>query len=149
MKKKKNNVPLILFILVAVGAGAYLAIAKTSSSTVYFYTVEEIFAATDLPEKAIRISGNVVAGSIDKDLENMVVRFKVTDASKKELAVTYQGPIPDIFNDDVQVVVEGRLQDDLFVATNLMAKCPSKYEQDGSMEDFEDADGHPEATPDM
>ena len=53
--------------------------------------------------------------------------------SKKEkrrtLPVSYHGIIPDTFVDDAAVVVEGRLQEDgTFVAHELLAKCPSKYE---------------------
>jgi cytochrome c-type biogenesis protein CcmE len=44
--------------------------------------------------------------------------------------VYYSGaPVPDIFGEDVEVVVEGRLQPDgTFVAHTLLAKCASKFE---------------------
>ena len=39
---------------------------------------------------------------------------------------------PDMFKDGAEVVIEGRVQnhrtDTLFLADNLMAKCPSKFE---------------------
>ena len=35
-----------------------------------------------------------------------------------------------MFKDDAEVIVEGRLQGDLFVANNLMTKCASRYEVD-------------------
>ena len=43
---------------------------------------------------------------------------------------------PDLFKDGAEVVVEGRLGDDgTFLASNVMAKCPSKFEGEdpGSM----------------
>ena len=43
--------------------------------------------------------------------------------------VVYRGLAPDTFTDDVDVVVEGRLEPDgTFRATSLLAKCGSRYE---------------------
>ncbi len=67
-------------------------------------------------------------GTIERLPTGMDVRFVMTDG-QTELAVSYHGVIPDTFVDQAAVVVEGRLQDDgTFLAHNLLAKCPSKYE---------------------
>jgi cytochrome c-type biogenesis protein CcmE len=43
--------------------------------------------------------------------------------------VSYRGVIPDTFTDSVDVVVEGRYnRNGTFVATTLLAKCASRYE---------------------
>ena len=45
--------------------------------------------------------------------------------------VTYRGLVPDTFTDasDIEVVVEGRLgADGVFHATDVLAKCGSRYE---------------------
>ncbi len=58
----------------------------------------------------------------------MDVRFNVTDG-QAAIPVEYHGVVPDTFVDGADVVVEGGLrQDGTFVASNLLAKCPSKYE---------------------
>ena len=55
-------------------------------------------------------------------------RSRVTDGSQT-IPVTYRGVIPDTFTDSVDVVVEGRYnRDGTFVATTLLAKCASRYE---------------------
>ncbi len=53
--------------------------------------------------------------------------------SDVRLAVVYRSlETPDLFKDGAEVVVEGRLQgrggDAVFVADNVMAKCPSKFQ---------------------
>ena len=54
--------------------------------------------------------------------------FSVTDGAEV-IPVTYRGVIPDTFTDSVDVVVEGRYnKDGTFVATTLLAKCASRYE---------------------
>ena len=45
--------------------------------------------------------------------------------------VTYRGIVPDTFTDqnEIEVVVEGRLRHDgVFHATEVLAKCGSRYE---------------------
>jgi len=44
--------------------------------------------------------------------------------------VVFHGLPPDTFNDSVEVVVEGRLkkEDGVIHATNVLAKCGSRYE---------------------
>ena len=53
--------------------------------------------------------------------------------TKQIIPVVYQGIIPDTFKDDSEVVVEGAYDssEELFHATVLLAKCPSKYEAIG------------------
>jgi cytochrome c-type biogenesis protein CcmE len=54
--------------------------------------------------------------------------YKITDGSAT-YPVVYRGLAPDTFNDSVEVVVEGRLQrDGVIHATDVLAKCGSKYE---------------------
>ena len=58
------------------------------------------------------------------------VDFQVTDGIKT-YPVTYRGLVPDTFTDanDIEVIVEGRLgRDGVFRATEVLAKCGSRYE---------------------
>ena len=76
-----------------------------------------------------RVHGFVVAGSIFKNLPEGYVDFVVHDESEAQLAVRYAGiDIPDLFKDGAEVVVEGRMGENAFLANKIMAKCPSKYE---------------------
>jgi cytochrome c-type biogenesis protein CcmE len=94
---------------------------------VYYLTVSEFMQQADPAGGDYKINGTVSMGSIERMTTGMDVRFVITDGSSS-LPVAYHGVIPDTFVDDAAVVVEGRLQDGTFVAHNLLAKCPSKYE---------------------
>ena len=94
---------------------------------VYYLTVSEFMQQADPAGGDYKINGTVSMGSIERMTTGMDVRFVITDGSRS-LPVAYHGVIPDTFVDDAAVVVEGRLQDGTFVAHNLLAKCPSKYE---------------------
>ena len=53
--------------------------------------------------------------------------FRVTDG-KSDIAVTYDGVMPDLFREGQGVVAEGRVgQDGVFVASNVLAKHDEKY----------------------
>ena len=68
-------------------------------------------------------------GSIVRGAETQEVRFLVEDESGR-LTVAYSGVVPDIFADNVQVVVEGtQSEDGVFQAHTLLAKCPSRFEE--------------------
>lgn len=116
-----------VIILLAV---AYLIVAALPSGTAYYITVSEL---ADMGERAqtqqTRVSGNVVPGSIVRGAETQDVRFQVEDESGR-LTVVYSGVVPDIFADNVQVVVEGTQgADGVFQAHTLLAKCPSRFEE--------------------
>jgi len=121
--------PVLIPAAVIVAAAAYLVVTALSSTTVYYLTVSELKAAgSTVYGQPIRVAGNVVAGSIQRDATSFEVRFNAADASGV-LPVTYRGVLPDIFGDGVEVVVEGKYAaDGTFSAGTLLAKCPSKFQ---------------------
>ncbi len=116
-------------VAVVVAALGYLVATGLSTATVYYVTVGEFLAgsgAAGASHKPVRVSGHVVAGSIER--QGPVLRFVMADASGS-LPVEYRGVVPDIFGNDIQVVVEGRPDGaGGFRAKTLLAKCPSKFE---------------------
>jgi cytochrome c-type biogenesis protein CcmE len=112
---------------VIVLALAYLAYVGMGTATVYYLTVGELHARST-SSQVVRISGTVEPGSIVR--QGRQVRFAVVDGAG-HLPVVYSGVVPDIFAEDIDVVVEGRYADaELFRATNLLTKCPSRFEAD-------------------
>ena len=121
-------------------AVVYLVVTSLSSATAYYLTVSELQAqlaqelsgasgtagTTAASKRAVRVSGDVVPGSILR--EGATLRFTVADAGGS-LPVVYRGVVPDIFGDNIQVVVEGQPGvGGAFEANTLLAKCPSKFE---------------------
>lgn len=124
--------------LVAAALG-YLVYAGTKDNLVYYYEVDEVQAAAAKTDGKIRISGDVVEGSIAKDEQSREIRFAIRGSSADEpqaatIPVVYAGTVPDIFREGIQVVVEGRMgADGTFEAETLLAKCPSKYQEAGQL----------------
>ena len=128
-EERKNMNRKLLFggviIIVVVG---YLFWSGMKGSSVYFMTVNEFFAQIDQMEgKGTRVNGDIVDGSIKWDAHNLLLTFQLTDG-KNVLNVRHNGVAPDTFIEGLSVVVEGKYENGTFNATQIMTKCPSKYE---------------------
>jgi cytochrome c-type biogenesis protein CcmE len=101
------------------------------SSTVYYYTVGEVLAMGSAAQgKDLRVSGKLVAGSFEREPGNTRARFLLMDPrGRGQLEVVYTGVLPELFfNPYSEIVVEGRLDSKgVFVAEQVIVKCPSKY----------------------
>lgn len=137
---------LAIGILLVGAALSYLVYAGTRDNLVYYYEVDEVQAAAASTDGRIRVSGDVVEGSIVKDEDARVIRFAIRattadgepaagdEASAESIPVVYGGTVPDIFREGIQVVVEGKMgSDGTFEAETLLAKCPSKYQEAGQL----------------
>lgn len=128
------NARRLKFLLIGLGiAGTmvFMLVVGTRSSTgfAYYVTVAE-FNKNGEPHQHFRVNGKVATGTIERLPGGRQVRFTIVDKDgNATLPVDYTGIIPDTFVDKADVVVEGRRRPDgVFEATNLLAKCPSKYE---------------------
>jgi cytochrome c-type biogenesis protein CcmE len=125
----------IKFIVIGLGIVATMAFMlviatqKSDGGFAYYVTVKE-FNEKGEPKGHFRVNGKVAPGTIERIPSGRQVRFTIKDKDGgATLPVDFTGIIPDTFVDDADVVVEGnRRPDGVFVATTLLAKCPSKYE---------------------
>ena len=114
-----------LIVLATVG---YLIYAAARGSTAYYMTIGEL-AGQGSPPQSVRVVGNVIGESILWEPRDLRLQFEITDGSGR-LPVIYNGARPDMFRDEAEVVVEGKLSPDgTFEARTMLLKCPSKYEQ--------------------
>jgi cytochrome c-type biogenesis protein CcmE len=115
-------------------AVVYLITVGLQGTTEYFLTVSELQARGPAVEnQVLRVSGNLVPGSLTHDPGNIGVHFLIADtgAPGTPLSVSYTGgQVPDTMDantDDVQIVAEGKLSSQgTFTATDVLAKCPSR-----------------------
>lgn len=127
MKARALAVLSVLMILCGLG---YLFV-QTIDLT-YAYPVEKVLGRSDDYEgRRIRVDGYVARDSISWNRRTMEYDFHVgaNPFAEETVRVRYRGVAPDTFKNDAQVTVTGRFRSDgTFEATELLAKCPSKYE---------------------
>jgi cytochrome c-type biogenesis protein CcmE len=115
---------------IIVGAIGYLIYTGVQASGSYYKTVSEVLAMGQAASTlSLRLEGKVAPGTVEKDATNLKLNFHLTDKSQKSIPVYYEGVIPDMFHDNIDVVVEGKLSENgKFVATKLLTSCPSRYD---------------------
>jgi cytochrome c-type biogenesis protein CcmE len=113
--------------LVVVGAVAYLVYAGIKETSVYYLTVSQSSGMLS-SNQDFRMEGTVVAGSIKPSPDSLGAEFVITD-SAKQVPIKYHGTMPDMFKDNIKVVVQGKYdKNGVFLAHTLLTSCPSKYE---------------------
>jgi cytochrome c-type biogenesis protein CcmE len=119
---------IILATLIIVGTVGWLSYTGVQQTKEYYVTISELGG---LGNKAytrhLRVAGNVAPGSIQRSGPN--AQFVLLEQGHT-LKVNYEGaePPPDTFKDDAQALAVGTYgRDGVFHATQLQAKCASKY----------------------
>jgi cytochrome c-type biogenesis protein CcmE len=127
----KTYLRFAVLVVAVLGTLAWLAASGINESKTYYKTISELkgMGGSDIG-KRVRVSGDVVPGSIKRD--GALVRFTICEKEKNEfLSIVYTGkdPLPDTFRDEAQAMADGKMQaDGTFHASAVAAKCPSKYE---------------------
>lgn len=80
--------------------------------------------------RAVQVAGVVVKGSKYYDLQSNTLKFTLEEDGGDRMAVEYDGRKPANFDDVTKVVSIGKYNGKrgVFVATELLVKCPTKYE---------------------
>ncbi|MGD0720795.1 MAG: cytochrome c maturation protein CcmE [Roseiarcus sp.] len=126
MTRKGRRLTLIGIAFAVVGCAAALALYALSDSIVFFYGPTEVLQKNPAAGTRMRIGGLVKAGSLVKS-EGEKARFTITD-NASNVAVTYQGMLPDLFREGQGVVAEGVLESPgVFRADSVLAKHDERY----------------------
>lgn len=119
-------------IIVAGVAG--LIVSGVKETGVYFLTPTELLTRTQsdpsFHDVGLKVGAKVVPGSVTRQAGARTLDFRITDGTS-EFPVTYTGLVPDTFTDasNIEVIVEGKYgRDGVFHATEVLAKCGSRYE---------------------
>jgi len=112
-------------LLAAAGALAFTALKRTAD---LFYTPTTLAErGGPVVGKRIKIGGFVQPGSLEYG-EGTLLEFKAVDQTG-EIAVVYDGLVPDLFREGQGVVATGAFREDgVFEATRILAKHDEKYE---------------------
>jgi cytochrome c-type biogenesis protein CcmE len=126
LTRKGRRLTLIGIALAVVAFAAALALYALNDSIVFFYGPSEVLQKSLTPGTRLRIGGLVKAGSLVKAGDQTTV-FTITD-NANNIAVTYQGLLPDLFREGQGVVAEGVLESTgRFRADSVLAKHDERY----------------------
>ena len=125
-KKVKSRIFLFTIFLLAATAIIFFVLRSLEENVVYFFSPTEIYNKTNISfDKKIRVGGLVKMNSISKNETS--INFIITDL-KKEIIVSYNGLVPNLFSEGKGVVAEGKLKDKkYFIASKILAKHDENY----------------------
>lgn len=115
-------------LVIAAGALTWIAVGSMGANLVYYWTPSELVEAGDSAKGAtVRLGGMVKAGSINWDKDTQVLTFVAFD-EKAEVPVRATQLPPDMFRENIGVVVEGHLGDDgVFLSDRMFVKHDNEY----------------------
>ncbi len=125
-KKVKSRIFFLVITLISAGIVIFIILRSLEENVVYFLSPTEIYNKTNIVfDKKIRIGGLVKMNSISKD--EISISFIITDL-KKEIIVSYEGIVPNLFSEGKGVIAEGKLKDKkYFIASKILAKHDENY----------------------
>ena len=127
MKRKYKRLSFVGLGVLILSAAASLILFALEDNIVFFLSPTEItekFLKNKITaQQRLRVGGLVEKGSVTKGVIN---RFKVTDLNKSIL-VEFKGLLPDLFREGQGIVAEGRYDNAVFIASEVLAKHDETY----------------------
>jgi cytochrome c-type biogenesis protein CcmE len=121
-----------LSVLVVFGAVAFMNLNKTMAPYV-------TFTEAKASERAVQVAGFPNHAKARFDPGRSEFRFEMRNDAGDLMPVAYRGVKPGNFDQAETVVVVGRYAEGVFQASQILVKCPSKYEARGDQHPGADA----------
>ena len=123
-------------VILTIAALIFWALTRPQS-TAFFYTVSELESRGVTPvTEEVRVNGKVIPATVERS--GLRTTFEITDGTE-ELTVTTDQALPDAFwtamaagSSEVEVVAQGGYAEGVFTASQVYAKCPSKFKAKAS-----------------
>lgn len=124
MKRKKRRLIFVGLGLASLGLAAALILLAFDENLVFFFSPTDLQSRQFSADQRLRVGGLVEEDSVVSDGFN--IRFNITDLSNK-VAVTFNGVLPDLFEEGQGVVAEGHMRGGTFKAVEILAKHDENY----------------------
>ncbi len=126
MKPRHRRMMLIVAAVGTFSVAVILVLFAFQKNLVFFFTPSQVMAHEAPQGRPFRVGGMVTTGSLKRLADGVSVQFSVTDTAQT-MNVLYKGVLPDLFKEGKGVVVEGALQGEAFVASQVLAKHDENY----------------------
>ena len=125
-KKVKSRIFFLSISIVLAVLIIFIILRSLEENVVYFFSPTEIYNKESISiDKNIRVGGLVKKDSVSKD--GTSINFIITDL-KREIIVSYNGLLPNLFSEEKGVIAEGKLKDKKYlIASKILAKHDENY----------------------
>ena len=139
--QRRRRLLWILVLIAGIGLAVGLASYALRQNINLFYTPSQLLAKEAPEGTRIQVGGLVVQGSLQRSPNSLAVRFALSDL-KKTVMVDYEGILPDLFREGQGIIANGRWQDGVVKADEVLAKHDENYMPPQVKSAIEEA-GHP------
>ena len=124
MTRRQNRAFLVIVLFTGISLLAYLGIKTFNENLLYFLTPTDIINGKVPKKSSFKIGGLVKDGSVKR--VNLEVEFIVTD-NENDFLVKYTGILPDLFREGQGIIATGKLENNIFMASEILAKHDENY----------------------
>ena len=121
--KKKRRIQLIIIFSISLTFSAFLIGYAMRDGIQYFRSPSKVIEQSPLPTELFRIGGLVKDESWIKGKKH---QFVVTD-TENDIPVEFIGILPDLFREGQGVIATGNLVNNIFIASEVLAKHDENY----------------------
>lgn len=118
-----KKAPLITAI-VAILALAGVLVAFVNNASVFVTVAQAKVSSGD----RLQLYGEIVKDSVTHDLTDKAILFRLKDPTGATVMVRHVGEPPENMATATHIVAVGSMKGNEFLSTQLLIKCPSKYE---------------------
>ncbi len=111
-------------LVLGISLAGYFALKAFNDNLLYFFTPTDVVEGRAPIGKSFRIGGLVETDSVIRD--DMKVSFTLTDTANS-IQVNYVGILPDLFREGQGIVATGSFSQEVFVASEVLAKHDENY----------------------
>jgi cytochrome c-type biogenesis protein CcmE len=123
--KKTRRIQIIVLAFAALALSTGLIGYAMRDGINFFRAPAQVVAEPPEEGEVFRLGGLVEAGSIVRG-QSETVTFNVTDGAET-IPVRFTGVLPDLFSENQGMIGTGKMEGDVFVATEILAKHDETY----------------------
>lgn len=116
--------PKVLIALALLGVAVYFGVTSFKKTMTPYIGFTEARAASGL----VQVNGVLADKDYVLNSQEQYLSFRLKDPNGDVMPVEYRGVIPGNFDQAVSIVAIGQYKGQHFEATQLLVKCPSKYQ---------------------
>ncbi|SQD80619.1 cytochrome c maturation protein CcmE [Moritella yayanosii] len=132
--RRKKRLSIALVIIIGLGSVTGLVLYALKQNIDLFYTPTQLIEGLGEDKikpvigQRLRIGGLVMPGTVKRNLEDLKVRFVLSDDGGGLVTLEYEGILPDLFREGQGIVAQGVLKSaNVITATEVLAKHDEEY----------------------
>jgi cytochrome c-type biogenesis protein CcmE len=118
--------PLVPVVVSLLAIGVAMAVFSTGATP--YITIKQ---ARSLSGDRLNLGVEIDKSTITNDFKNKVIEFDAKDKDGEKIHIKHVGSHVDLAQAE-RVTCVGKLEGDTFISQQIMIKCPSKYDEEGS-----------------